>query len=99
MLNVLIVGLFSVLNFLAGKFLAPIFTGISTVFPALGQFFTNFLVFLNYGLQYTGFFIKLLMIPTLPLTILVSFFVTIFVFNLSLRVIGMALAVYHYFKP
>lgn len=99
MVNLLVTGVFAVLNFIASKFLGPLFSGISSIFPALGQFFTNFLVFINYGLQYTGFFVKLLMIPTLPLTILISFFVTIFVFNLSLRVIGMALAVYHYFKP
>lgn len=99
MLNSLISGIFKVIGYLASVVLSPIFTTISTVIPVLTSFFESIVTFLGYGLQYTSFFVKLLMIPKAPLVVLISFFATIFVFNISIRVVGLALAVYNYFKP
>lgn len=91
--------LFTVLNFIANIFLSPIAAAINTVFPALTAFFTSVTTFIGYGLTYISFFVKLLMIPTAPLVALVGFFVGIFAFNLTLRVVGLGMAVYKWFKP
>lgn len=91
--------IFKILNFISNLFLGPVFTAIGSAIPELTTFFSSFLTFIGYGIHYTSFFVKLLMIPTVPLITLISFFVFIFGINLSLRAIGLVTAVYHYFKP
>lgn len=90
---------FGILNFLASFFLTPIFTGITAIVPGLTSFFTSILTFIGYGLQYTSFFVKLLMIPSGLLITFVGLFVGIFAFNITIRVVGLGMAIYHYFKP
>lgn len=91
--------IFKVLNFIASVFLTPIFSVINTIIPAVGDFFSSIFEFIGYGLQYVGFFVKLLMIPQGLLITLVGFFVGIFAFNLTIRVVGLGMAIYKYFKP
>lgn len=91
--------IFTVLNFIANIFLGPVVSLASSLFPALGEFFTSILTFIGYGLEYVSFFVKLLMIPTAPLAALIGFFVGIFAFNLTIRVFGLGMAIYKYFKP
>lgn len=91
--------IFTILNFIANLFLAPVIKAATALIPSLASFFNAFTTFIGYGLQYTGFFVKLLMIPTAPLTVLVGFFVGIFAFNLTIRVVGLAIAIYRWFKP
>lgn len=91
--------IFKILNTLAGVFLNPIFSLISVIVPSLAQFFTSILTFVNYGLEYISFFIKLLMIPTAPLITFVSLFIGVFVFNMTIRTVGLGMAIYKYFKP
>lgn len=88
-----------ILNFVANFFLNPIYSAVSVIFPAFASFFNSITTFIGYGLQYTGFFVKLLMIPTAPLVTFVSLFVGIFAFNITIRAVGLGMAVYHYFKP
>lgn len=99
MADLLIKVVFSILNFISRIFLSPIISVVSSVIPVLTNFFTGFLTFINYGLQYTSFFIKLLMVPKAPLVVLITFFVGIFAFNLTIRAVGLGMAIYHYFKP
>lgn len=90
---------FRILNFIGGIFLKPIYALVSTIIPALTNFFSYFITFINYGLVYTSFFVKLLMIPTAPLIILVGLCVGIFAFNLTIRVFGLGLGIYKHLKP
>ncbi len=88
-----------ILNFIANFFLTPIFKGISAIIPQLGTLFSGITTFVGYGLQYTEFFIKLLMIPTWLTDIVLTFWIGIFAFNLTIRVVGLGMAIYHWFKP
>lgn len=88
-----------ILNFIAKIFLNPIYSAISTIIPGISDFFTSIMTFIGYGLEYTSFFVKLLMIPQGILVTTVGFFVGIFAFNLTIRVVGLGMSIYHYFKP
>lgn len=90
---------FGILNFIAQLFLNPIFSTVSTIIPEISSFFSSILAFVGYGLQFTSFFVKLLMIPQGLLVTVVGLFVGIFAFNITIRVVGLGMAVYHYFKP
>lgn len=90
---------FRILNFIGGVFLNPIYLLVANIIPSLTTFFSYFVTFINYGLIYTSFFIKLLMIPTAPLVILMSLCVGIFAFNLTIRVFGLGLGIYKHLKP
>lgn len=99
MTQLLINLVFGILNFIANVFLSPIFSGISTLIPELGTLFSGITTFLGYGIQYTEFFIKLLMIPTWLTDIVLAFWSAIFIFNTTIRVVGLGMAIYHWFKP
>lgn len=99
MLQILIDAVFSILNFVASIFLGPIFKGISVLIPSISDFIVSIGTFLGYGLQYVDFFVNLLMIPLPILTIFIGFYVGIFAFNLTIRVFGLGMAIYNYFKP
>lgn len=88
-----------ILNFISKIFLGPIFSGISAIIPSFSQFFSSILEFVGYGLQYVSFFAKLLMIPQSLLVTFVGLFVGIFAFNITIRIVGLGMAIYHYFKP
>ena len=99
MANLLINVVFGILNFISSIFLSPLFALFSNVFPVLTDFFSAILSFIGYGLQYTAFFVNLLMIPKTLFIAFISFFIFIYGINISLRVIGLGSAIYHYFKP
>lgn len=99
MFGALIAVVFSVLNYVAKFFLSPIVTGFSNLIPSLTSFFSYILTYLGYGFQFISFIVKLLMIPTVPLTILITFWIGIFAFNLTLHIVGLGLAIFRWFKP
>lgn len=88
-----------ILNFVASVFLNPIFSAVTSIIPGISTFVTSVMTFIGYGLQYTSFFIKLLMIPPGLVVTFVGLFVGIFAFNITIRVVGLGMAIYHYFKP
>lgn len=96
--NLLIKVIFSILNFLSGIFFLPL-KPILLLIPSLSTFFTSFVNFMNYGLNYIDFFLKLLMIPKALVITTFAFGLGIFAFNMTIRVVGMGMAIYHYFKP
>lgn len=98
MANLLIKVIFKVLNFLSSIFFLPI-KPIMTLIPGLASFFTAITTYMGYGLNYIDFFLKLLMIPKSVVVTAFSFSLGIFAFNITLRVVGMGMAIYHYFKP
>lgn len=97
--NLIVKVFFSILNFISNVFLNPLFRLFTGVFPVLTSFFAGVLTFIGYGLQYTAFFVNLLMIPKILFIAVISFFIFIYGINISLRVIGMGSAIFHYFKP
>lgn len=99
MANLLVSVVFGILNFISRVFLGPLFALFNSAFPVLTSFFSSILLFIGYGLQYTAFFVNLLMIPKTLFIATISFFIFIFGINISLRVIGLASAIFHYFKP
>ena len=99
MAQMLINIVFWILNFVAGIVLNPILSIVSTLIPSFGSFVSSILGFVNYGLTYVAFFIKLLMIPPVPIILAVTLGVTILTFNMSVRAAGLVMAVYNYFKP
>lgn len=98
MANLLIKVIFGVLNFLSNVFFLPI-KPILALIPGLNTYFVYITTFINYGINYIDFFLKLLMIPKFLIITAFSFGLGIFAFNITLRVVGMGLAIYHYFKP
>lgn len=91
--------IFNALNYLANFFLAPVISLAAALIPGLTEFFSAITTYLGYGLQYVSFFCKLFMIPTAPLITLVSLFVGLFAFNITIRTVGLGMAIYRYFKP
>lgn len=90
--------LFTILNFIANIFLAPIFNLATVLIPSLSIFFTKVTSFITLVLTYFSFITKLLMIPPFLLNSVAALSITIFTFNLSIRVYGLALGIYRYFK-
>lgn len=89
---------FNVLNFIANLFLGPVFSLASSLIPSLGEFFTKVTSFFELVFTYISFLVKLLMIPPGLLTAVAALSITIFTFNLSIRVYGLVLGIYRYFK-
>lgn len=98
MANLLIKVIFGILNFLSNIFFLPL-KPIMALIPGLNSFFTAITTFMGYGIQYIDFFLKLLMIPKSLVVTTFSFGLGIFIFNITIRVVGMGMAIYHYFKP
>lgn len=91
--------IFKILNFVAGIFLTPLYSAISSVIPSLSVFFTKVLQFISLSTQYVTFAMKVFMIPPACYIPLFTLAVGIFAFNLSTKVIGLGMSIYHYFKP
>lgn len=98
MANLIIKVIFGILNFLCSIFFLPL-KPIMALIPGLTSFFTAITTFIGYGLNYIDFFLKLLMIPKSLVVTVFGFGLGIFAFNLTIRVVGMGMAIYHYFKP
>lgn len=98
MANLLVSVIFRVLNFVSAIFFIPLKPILSLV-PSLSTFFVYMTTFIGYGLNYVEFFIKLLMIPKYLVVTVFSFGLGIFAFNITIRVVGLGMAIYHYFKP
>lgn len=96
--NLLIKVIFSILNFLSGIFFLPL-KPILLLVPSLSTFFTSIVNFMNYGLNYLEFFLKLLMIPKGVIVAVFTFGLAVFTFNMTIRVVGLGMSIYHYFKP
>lgn len=90
---------FKILNFVAGIFLTPIFSLVGTLFPAVSAFFVKIMTFVNMTFTYVGFVVKLAMIPSACFVPLIALGGTILIFNTTIRIYGLGMAIYHYFKP
>lgn len=91
--------IFTVLNGVAKIFLLPIYLASDTLFPVLGTFFSYVFQFLTMVFTYLNFVVNLLMIPKPLLIVVAGMGVGIFAFNTTIRLVGMGMAIYHYFKP
>lgn len=91
--------IFKVLNFVAGIFLTPLYSALTSIIPSLSVFFTKVLQFISLTTQYVTFAMKVFMIPPICYIPLFTLAVGIFAFNLSIKVIGLGMSIYHYFKP
>lgn len=91
--------IFNLLAQLASVILAPIFLVVSLVIPDFSSFLESMNLYIGYGLTYINFFIDLLMIPRTPLLIVVTMWLGIFTFNISLKAYAFVLAVYKTLKP
>lgn len=91
--------IFKVLNFVAGIFLYPIYSAISSLIPALSTFMTKVLQFISLTTEYVTFALKVFMIPSVCYVPLFTLAAGIFAFNITVRVYGLGMAIYNYFKP
>lgn len=91
--------IFKVLNFVASLFISPINALVTALVPSFPNYMLQIRLFFNTAFQFIGFVVNLLMIPKGLIVGVMAFGLTIFTFNLSLRVIGLGMAIYHYFKP
>lgn len=99
MANLIVSVVFGILNFLASIFITPLVTFFTNVIPDISNLFTGILALINYGLTYTGFVINLLMIPKSLIVLLIGLTIGIFGVDIAVRLISLAMAIYHFFKP
>lgn len=91
--------IFNLLNALATLLLSPIFAIASLIIPDFTTYVGSINIWLGYGLTYFNFFVDLFMIPRAPLIAVCTLALGIISFNVTLRVVGLSVAVYKYFKP
>lgn len=97
--QVLVDVLFFILNTISNFILSPIISAVVSVIPALGSFFQAFFTVASYFANFLGFLLDLFMIPRWIFTSVILMGFGILAFNTTVRVVGLAMAVYKWFKP
>lgn len=97
--QMLISVVFKVLNALATLLLSPIFAVASLIIPDFSTYVGSMNTWLGYALTYFNFIIDLFMIPRGPLIAVATLGLGILTFNVTLRVVGLSIAIYKWFKP
>lgn len=98
MFGAIVKGIFSLVLKLFDLLFAPIITGITVLFPAVGTFFGFINTFLDYSLTYVGLTIDLLFIPRGTLIMLFDYYIitySIFLLSLGIR---FAITIYNKLK-
>lgn len=98
MADLFVNAIFTVLNFISKLFLTPVLA-IVKLFPSLATYFAYIIQFFEMVFEYIGFALKLFMIPQGLVITLLGLMSGIFAFNITIRVVGLGMAVYRYFKP
>lgn len=98
MADLFVNAIFTVLNFISRLFLTPVLA-IVNLFPSLAIYFAYIIQFFEMVFEYIGFALKLFMIPQGLVITLLGLMSGIFAFNITIRVVGLGMAVYRYFKP
>lgn len=99
--NVIINVVFKIIGVIANIVTLPL-QGLSVVFPAtsvITDIFSSIAFVLTKALQGLLFWLDVLLVPKWIFVAFISFGLGIFAFNLTIRVVGLILATYHYFKP
>lgn len=102
MLNMLIQFVFGLINKVVSILFAPLFL-VLNVFTPFGSYFTQIFsaitTFVNIALNYFNFFVDLLCIPPVLLQIVFGVGLAIFTWNIGVRALMLAVAIYRAFKP
>lgn len=97
--QMLISVVFKVLNALASIILAPVFAVASLIIPDFSVYLSSMNLYLGYILHYFNFIIDFLLIPRAPLIAVATLGLGILTFNITMRVVGLSMAIYKWFKP
>lgn len=98
MINVFINGIFKLIINLFNTITSPIILGVTSLFPALGTFFTFINTFLDYALTYVGLVLDLCFIPRSAIVFLFDYFLTCYSIYLLVITIRFVINIYNKFK-
>lgn len=99
MWNAFISVIFKVIAWITTLILSPILAIVSVLIPSYSTYIGYFNSWLGYGLTYLNFFIDLFMIPRAPIIAVMGLGLGIITFNITMRVVGLTIAIWKYFKP
>lgn len=98
MINAMVNGIFKLIISLFNTITSPVITGITSLFPALGSFFTYINTFLSYALSYVGLVLDLCFIPRPAVVFLFDYFLTCYSIYLLAISIRFVITIYNKFK-
>lgn len=99
MLNILINFIFTIISKIGDIILLPIITLLSTLIPSFSSFYNGILSFIDYAFSYLFFFIKLLCIPKICMTAVLTVATATLSITIGVRAYSLIMNIYRNFKP
>ena len=99
MLNILINFIFTIISKIGDLILLPIVSFLSAIIPSFSQFYNGILQFIDYAFTYLLFFIKLLCIPQVCMTAVLTVATATLTITIGIRAYTLIMRVYEKFKP
>lgn len=99
MLNLLINFIFTIVSKIGDLVLLPVITFLSALIPGFSDFYNGIISFIDYGLTYFLFFIKLLCIPQICMTAVLTIATATLTITLGIRTYTLIMRIYKNFKP
>lgn len=91
--------IFTIVSKIGDLILSPIVAGLSVLIPNFSLFMIYIIQWINYGMTYLLFFIKLLMIPYNCISIVVTVALASLSIMVIVRTYSLLVRIYNYFKP
>lgn len=98
MFNVILKVFLFIINTFYTLLLTPINAILLVAFPSIGIAISYIISFFDIGFTYFVFFLKLFMVPSVPVVLYLSLVAAILTFNITIRVYSIVMSAYHYFK-
>lgn len=91
--------IFTIIAKIGDLILFPIISLISLLIPSFSDFYNGILSFIDYGFTFFLFFVKLLCIPKICMTTVLTVATASFSITIGLRVYTLIMRIYNNFKP
>lgn len=99
MFNIIINIITYLVSFILSIILSPVLVALRVFVPNYSEYFSQIIQFITYGLTYFPFFVKLLMVPPVLLTAVITINLGLLVFYFACQAVLFFVKAYVTFKP